>query len=163
MTIRSISTADLAGRLGDPDLVVVDVRPMAAYNGWSLQGEARGGHILGAIACPLSWSDGVEPDVMQTLMHAKGITPDKTIVLYGYTPDESAAMADVLGDMGYESLLVYAAGLAKWAADDSLPMSRLANYQKLVHPEWLHALINGQPVEAPPSNGFPLPRQFWGA
>jgi hypothetical protein len=32
-----VSTADLGARLGDPGLVVVDVRSMAAYNGWRLR------------------------------------------------------------------------------------------------------------------------------
>jgi 3-mercaptopyruvate sulfurtransferase SseA len=152
--IRTISTTDLAQQMGDPNLVVVDVRPMAAYNGWPLQGEARGGHISGAVACPLSWSYGVKADVMKTLLGTKGITPDKTIVVYGYTPDESAPMATMLGDMGYDNVFAYEAGLEEWAADDSLPMSRLANYQKLVYPEWLHSLIHGQRVEAHPENGF---------
>jgi thiosulfate/3-mercaptopyruvate sulfurtransferase len=156
MTIRTISTADLAQRLGDPDLVIVDVRPMAAYNGWRLQGEARGGHIRGAVACPLAWAHGVKVDVMKTLLGTKGITPDKTIVVYGYTPDESAPMAAMLGGMGYKDVFAYEAGLGEWAADDSLPMSCLANYERLVHPEWLHSLIHGERVEAHPQNGFAL-------
>jgi thiosulfate/3-mercaptopyruvate sulfurtransferase len=156
MTIRTISTADLAQRLGAPNLVVVDVRPTAAYNGWSLGGEARGGHIRGAVACPLAWSYGVKADVMKTLLGTKGITPDKTIVAYGYTPDESAAMVSMLGDMGYENVFAYAAGLGEWAADEGLPMSRLANYERLVHPEWLHSLNHGGRVEAHPQNGFAL-------
>jgi 3-mercaptopyruvate sulfurtransferase SseA len=156
MTIRTISTADLARRLGDTDLVIVDVRPTAAYNGWRLQGEARGGHIRGAVACPLAWSHGVKVDVMKTLLGTKGITPDKTIVAYGYAPDESATMVRMLGDMGYEDVFAYEAGLREWAADDSLPMSRLTNYEKLVHPEWLHSLNHGERVEAHPQNGFAL-------
>ena len=40
-----ISTAELHDRLHDPDLTTVDVRPMAAYNGWLLNGEdSRGPH-----------------------------------------------------------------------------------------------------------------------
>ena len=40
----TISTEELRDRLGDPALTIVDVRPLAAYNGWRLHGEARGGH-----------------------------------------------------------------------------------------------------------------------
>ena len=98
--INRISTTDLVQRLGDLSLVVVDVRPMAAYNGWQLQGEARGGHITGAVAYPLSWTDYVEADDLKRLIRAKGITPDKTVAIYGYTPDESVAMVQVLGEMG---------------------------------------------------------------
>ncbi len=149
-----ITTTDLAKRLGDPTLVVVDVRPIAAYNGWQLQGEARGGHISGAVACPLSWTDGFEVDDLKSLIHAKGITADKTVVVYGYKRDESAAMARKLRDMGYQDVLVYEAGLVEWATDPSLPMARLANYEKLVHPEWLHRLIDEGRAETYPGKGF---------
>ncbi len=51
----TISTADLRRRLADPDLTIVDLRPMAAFNGWRLGREARGGHIRGAVAFPGEW------------------------------------------------------------------------------------------------------------
>ena len=152
--VRTTTTSELAKQLGHPAIVVVDVRPMAAYNGWQLKGESRGGHIRGAVACPLSWTEGVDPDDLKTLIRAKGITPDKTVVVYGYTTDESAAAATMLGDLGYEDVLAYEAGLLVWAADPSLPMSRLANYEKLVHPEWLHRLISKGRAETYPGRGF---------
>ena len=37
------------------NLTIVDVRPLAAYNGWRRNGEARGGHIPGAVAFPAAW------------------------------------------------------------------------------------------------------------
>lgn len=153
---QTISTPELARQLGDPALVVIDVRPMAAYNGWQLQGEARGGHIRGAVAFPLSWTDAMEAAGLKTLMESRGITRDKTVVVYGYTRDESAAMGDRLTDLGYENVLTYEAGLKVWAADNSLPMSRLAHYEKLVHPEWVHRLLNGQHAETYPGHGFAL-------
>ena len=51
----SISTAELAGRLGEQGLVVVDLRPLAEYNGWRSPGAGRGGHIAGAVALPSAW------------------------------------------------------------------------------------------------------------
>ena len=51
----TISTTELQRRRTDPDVTVVDLRPIAAYNGWSLQGEPRGGHIPGAVAFPGEW------------------------------------------------------------------------------------------------------------
>ena len=56
-TTRSIDTTELRDRLGDPSLTIVDVRPLAAYNGWRLDGEDRGGHIPGAVAFPCAWLD----------------------------------------------------------------------------------------------------------
>ena len=51
-TSAAISTTELRDRLADPSLTVVDVRPLTAYNGWRLKGEARGGHIPGAVGLP---------------------------------------------------------------------------------------------------------------
>ena len=56
----SISTRALTGAIEDPGCVVVDVREMAAFNGWPLHDEARGGHLRGAIAFPLEWTAGVQ-------------------------------------------------------------------------------------------------------
>ena len=39
---RTISTTELRDRLGDPDLTIIDTRSLTAYNGWRLDGEARG-------------------------------------------------------------------------------------------------------------------------
>ena len=154
--ITTISTSELAQLLGDSKLVLVDVRPIAAYNGWQLQGEARGGHIRGAVVCPLAWMEKVETADMEPLLTAKGITRDKTIVVYGYGPDDSAVMVSMLVELGYDRVHSYEAGLLAWAADDRLPMARLARYEKLVHPDWVHRLINGQQPETYRGNGFAL-------
>ena len=53
--IATIQPTELSERLADPDLRIVDARPLAAYNGWRLRGEARGGHIPGAAALPSEW------------------------------------------------------------------------------------------------------------
>jgi 3-mercaptopyruvate sulfurtransferase SseA len=151
---KTISTADLADKLGDSALVVVDLRPMAAYNGWRLKGEARGGHIQGAVACPLSWTKGMEPDDLKKLLDSKGITPDKEVVLYGGTATDSLPMVEMLAKFGYPNVMAYAEGLEAWAADPALPMEHLARYEKLVHPEWLHRLISGQQPDTYAGNGF---------
>ena len=152
----TISTTELARQLGNPELAVIDVRPMAAYNGWQLQGETRGGHIRGAFAFPLSWTDGIEASDLKMLLQSKGITQDRSVVVYGYTRDESAAFVTRLSDLGHEEVLAYEASLAEWAADLNLPMSRLANYEKLVHPEWLRRLIDEQHAETYPGKGFAI-------
>jgi len=150
----TISTLELSQRLIDPELVVVDVRPMAAYNGWTLQREVRGGHIRGAISFPISWTEGVASTDLLPLLNSKGITPEKTVVIYGYGEDESATMAKTLRELGFSDVCTYDSGLAQWAADDSLPMARLANYEKLVHPQWVDRLISGENPEKYPGRGF---------
>lgn len=141
-----ISTSELLRILDNPHFMLVDVRPIAAYNGWKLSGEARGGHIPGAVTCPASWTDHLEPAELKSLLAAKGITPGKTVVVYGYSAEEGAKAARNLEWMGFENILVYQAGWKEWAADEELPLHQLPRFEKLVHPAWLRELIeNGHP------------------
>lgn len=149
-----ISTSELSERLSEPDLVVVDVRPTAAYNGWRLQREARGGHIRGAVSFPTSWTRAVTAPGLASLLASKGIIPRKTVVVYGYREGDSATMARTLRRLGFTAVRTYDSGLAEWAADDSLPMAHLTNYEKLVHPEWVDRLISGEHPETYPGKGF---------
>ena len=55
--IPSVGVDALRVNLDDPALTVIDVRPIAAYNGWRLGAETRGGHIPGARAFPIAWLD----------------------------------------------------------------------------------------------------------
>jgi len=151
-----ISTADLRERLADPNLVLVDVRPMAAYNGWRLQGEERGGHILGAVAFPGAWLSGVDDAEVRRLFQIKGIVHARTIVLYGDAADDASPLGAKLASLGHAEVLIYEDGFAAWAADESLPVERLPNYHRLVHPEWLRQLTDGGHTETYPGNGFLL-------
>src|SRR5215211_5274014 len=142
-----VSTADLGERLGDPNLVVIDVRSMAAYNGWRLQGEARGGHIPGAAAFPRTWLTNFADAEVAKLLHEKGGTTHRTIVVYGDRPDDTVDLVQALTRLGYEDVRIYEAGFPAWAADGDLPIERLPNYEKLVHPAWLRQLTAGERPE----------------
>lgn len=155
-TITLISTAELQQRLGQPGSSVVDVRPMAAYNGWRLQGEARGGHLPNAVAFPLKWLELIDPAEHAQNLAAKGLTPDKTIAVYGYSRAEAAQFAQALRKLGYPQVLAYEGGQPAWAADASLPLEKLPLYHKLVHVDWLHELIQGGQPETYNGQGFKL-------
>jgi thiosulfate/3-mercaptopyruvate sulfurtransferase len=152
----SVSTKELSARLGELDLVVVDLRGTAAYNGWRLEGEARGGHIRGAVSLPSSWMRDISRPDLQALLTQKGIQPHQATILYGGSDSQGTATAQLLRDLGYEIVLRYDAGLAAWAADSSLPMDRLANYEKLVHPEWIRQLVQGKRPATYDGRGFVL-------
>ena len=68
----SISTQALTGAIEDPTCVVVDVREMAAFNGWICHHEARGGHLRGAVAFPLEWTVVVQGPPYSASWHPKG-------------------------------------------------------------------------------------------
>ena len=152
--LGSISITDLRERLADPNLVFVDARPTAAYNGWPLNGEARGGHIPGAVAFPSAWLASVEDAEVQRLLHEKGVTHGRTIVVYGDGTDDAAALGERLTRLGHDDVWVDGAGFSAWAADDGLPLDRLPNYEKLVHPTWVAGLIAGEPSDTYPGTGF---------
>jgi 3-mercaptopyruvate sulfurtransferase SseA len=74
-TVRPTITVDaLRDRLGDPNLTIVDVRPLSAYNGWRFANEARGGHIPGATAFPVEWLRTVDEPEIALLLARKQVT-----------------------------------------------------------------------------------------
>jgi thiosulfate/3-mercaptopyruvate sulfurtransferase len=151
-----VSTEELRARLADPTLTIVDVRPLAAYNGWKLDGAARGGHIPGAVAFPSTWLDRVEPAEVEKLLRVKDVADAREIVLYGDRPDDVWATRARLGEYGHGTVRVYEDGWSTWAADDTLPIERLAHHDRLVHTEWLRRLLAGETPEAAPPGRFLL-------
>ncbi len=154
--MTSISTTDLRDRLGEPGLTVVDVRRMAAFNGWRLHGEPRGGHLPGAVVFPSAWLTSVDEAEIERQLAAKGIVPGHTIVIYGDGAGDVTALRDRLEASGFEHVLTYDAGFPAWAADESLPVERLPQYQKLVYTDWLAELIDGGRPETYDGRGYLL-------
>jgi thiosulfate/3-mercaptopyruvate sulfurtransferase len=155
-TTRSIDTVELRDRIDDPSLTIVDVRPLAAYNGWRLGSESRGGHIPGAVAFPIAWLDTVDEPEIARLFAGKGITADRAIVVYGDGAADASRLAERLAGFGVEGARVYEPGFAAWAADPALPVERLPKYEKLVHIDWLKAVLAGETPEAAPTRDFRL-------
>jgi molybdopterin synthase sulfurtransferase len=150
-----ISTTELRRRVTDTALKIVDVRPLPAYNGWRMNGEARGGHIPGAVAFPSAWLRSVDEAEVERLLHSKDIVSSREVVLYGDGAGVSAVRTR-LSALGHTRIRTYAQGWAEWAADETLPVERLPNHDKLVHPEWLRQLLDGGRPEAAPAGLFLL-------
>ena len=144
MVIEHITTKELLAQLDNPEFIVLDIRPSAAYNGWKFKDEARGGHIRGAVSFPLSWIKELSSWELRSLLLSKGVTPKHAVVVYNYESDNCSAMVDLLSDIGIQAVFIYEVGLQEWAADSRLPMDYLKNYEKLVYPEWVENLISGQ-------------------
>jgi molybdopterin synthase sulfurtransferase len=154
--MSTITTTELANRLSDEDLTLLDVRPLAAYNGWSLRGEARGGHIPGARAFPSAWLRSVDEPEVARILEEKGVVPGRAVVLVGYSDDDVAAVEARLGNLGIDDVRVLEGGAQAWAADPSLPLERLPNYERLVTIDWLKAVLAGEAPEAAPTGRFRL-------
>src|SRR5438067_2096102 len=112
----TISTAELRRRLTDPGLTIVDVRPLPAYNGWRRSGEARGGHIPGAVAFPSAWLTSVDDREVERLLDTKGIVPSREVVLYGDEAERVSAVRARLMDLGHSGIRTYEPGWAEWGA-----------------------------------------------
>ncbi len=136
-----ISTPRLLSFIRNREGIVIDLRPVEAYNGWKLNNEKRGGHISGAKSLPFKWTryiDWIE------IVRSKNIRPENALVLYGYSGIESVDVAGMFQRAGYGNISIYLNFADEWAASCDLPMDHLKNYKALVHPEWVFKLISGE-------------------
>jgi thiosulfate/3-mercaptopyruvate sulfurtransferase len=156
-TARTIHLDELSARLGRPDLRILDARPLAAYNGWRLRGEPRGGHVPGAGALPAEWLYRLDDEDILALARAHDLATGTTTVVYGYDGaadrgGDARAVVDRLASIGVTGLRVIERGwTGGWAADASRPVELLPGYRRLVHPAWLREALDGGAPEYPPT------------
>ena len=148
---QTITIGELAQRLHDQTLTIVDARQLAAYNGWRLRDEHRGGHIAGAVSFPSAWLNTVDAAEIDRLFAAKGIGPGRDVVVYGYDEDDARAVAAAIDDRGVPGARVLEGGWIAWSADPSHPVERLAHHEALVHIDWLRRVLAGEQPEAAPT------------
>lgn len=145
ITVESVTEIGL-----DSYSKILDIRPTAAFNGWALHGEARGGHIPGAVAFPAHWGQKEFDKELIAKFEEKHITPADRILIYGYGDEEALEFADRLETVGYDQVSVLKGGFSEWAENEKLDVDRLARFRQLVHPDWLAAVTAGEDVpEAP--------------
>jgi thiosulfate/3-mercaptopyruvate sulfurtransferase len=123
---------------GENNVVVVDVRPPEAYNGWKMYGEARGGHIPGAKSLPVKWADYID---WIEIVRAKGIDSEKRTLIYGHNEHSVNKVARRFTVAGYPRVSVYNDFVREWSPGD-LPMEKMPKYSSLVPPVWLKRLID---------------------
>jgi molybdopterin synthase sulfurtransferase len=145
-----MTTDELRRRLDDATLVLVDARPLDAFNGWRVDGAARGGHIPGAVALPGEWEPLLTDADLLEVLETKGIAPERELVLYG----DDGALQDRIAALGYAHLRTY--DESAWVEDEELPLERLPNYERLVHVDWLRTALDGGRPEAAPAGRFLL-------
>jgi 3-mercaptopyruvate sulfurtransferase SseA len=147
--IPRLNTPQLAEGLARQDIDLLDARPPAAFNGWKLDGEARGGHIRGARNFPFTWLNDVSEEGAREILASKGISAQRPAVVYSNKLETSAAMATFLETLDYPQVAVYEPGWLGWAADPDLEVDHLKNYEKLVYPAWLKERIRGRVGQIP--------------
>jgi thiosulfate/3-mercaptopyruvate sulfurtransferase len=125
----AISTDELLGALGDPDLVVVDTRDPAEYHGLQITA-ARNGHIPRAVN--VEWSESLEmgddgihlrsrADLLRMFTDA-GVTPERRIVVHCQSGHRASHSFLTLKHLGYPSVSHYAAGWQEWGNRPDTPV-----------------------------------------
>ncbi|HEX6867272.1 MAG TPA: rhodanese-like domain-containing protein [Candidatus Limnocylindrales bacterium] len=155
-TLTTITVDELSARLDDPELTILDVRPLRGFDGWRLGSEARGGHVPGAVAFPAAWFETVDAAEVQRLLAEKGVTADRGVVVVATDDLQGATARGELIDRGIDHVRVLAGGFPAWAGREDLPVDRLPRYEQLVHVEWLQELLDGGLPEAAPTGRFLL-------
>jgi thiosulfate/3-mercaptopyruvate sulfurtransferase len=137
--LKNISTKELSDILEYPDLILIDVRPIEAYNGWKLKNEIRGGHIRSARSVPFKWLNYID---WIEIIRSKGIKPTHSLIVYGYDKINTEKVAHQFLRAGYNNVRAYHNFVEEWCANHKLPMNKLERYHRLVSAQWLNELIS---------------------
>jgi thiosulfate/3-mercaptopyruvate sulfurtransferase len=129
---------DILPRLGDPSLVLVDVRSPAEFNGEVIappgmtETAQRAGHIPGATSIP--WAQAVNPDgtfkgadELRALYGGKGVTADKDVIAYCRIGERSSHSWFVLHELlGYPRVRNYDGSWTEWGSMVNVPIEKSA-------------------------------------
>ncbi|HEU0335282.1 MAG TPA: rhodanese-like domain-containing protein [Gaiellaceae bacterium] len=113
-----VTTEELAARLGESGLVLLDVRSPAEYEGTlGAPCDPRQGHIPGARLLELSELLGLSPEQLQA---AVGVAPGVEVIAYCHSGSRSQVAVAALRSAGYVARN-YVASWHAWSRDASLP------------------------------------------
>jgi thiosulfate/3-mercaptopyruvate sulfurtransferase len=116
--------SEVKAAVNDPNYVIVDARSEAEYAGTD-DTKLRQGHIPNAVHInytELIAENGEIKSVeeLTELYSAKGVTADKTVIIYCKTSVRAAIEFAALNSvLGYENVKVFDGAMAEWSSDES--------------------------------------------
>jgi len=113
-----VTREELARRLGDSALAIVDVRSPREYAGDGARCCARQGHIPGALNVDVTKLLGRGPAEVREVV---GLPQGMEVVAYCHSGSRSALAAELLRAAGYDARN-YVGSWHDWAADSALPV-----------------------------------------
>ena len=117
--MTDVTRDELVARLGEPGLVLLDVRTPGEYDGSAgYPCDARQGHIPGARHLDLHDILAVGDSDIRALL---GLPAGAEVIAYCHSGGRSAIAAEVLAAAGYTSRN-YVGSWHEWSADASLPI-----------------------------------------
>jgi thiosulfate/3-mercaptopyruvate sulfurtransferase len=117
---EDVGRDELAERLGEPGLVVLDVRSIGEYTGrMGYPCDARQGHLPGARHLELGELLGAA--TLEEVRERVGLPEGAEIIAYCHSGSRSATAVSVLRAAGYRARN-YGASWHEWAADPTLPL-----------------------------------------
>jgi thiosulfate/3-mercaptopyruvate sulfurtransferase len=122
--LEDITTAELASRLEEPGLVLLDVRSLGEFTGThGAPCDPRQGHIPGARHLELM--ELLEPRVPEQVRALVGAPEGTEVIAYCHSGARSAHAVEALRFAGYVARN-YVGSWHEWSRDESLPIAQPA-------------------------------------
>ena len=151
------STQTTLAQIQQQQGAIIDTRPSAFYNGWPVSPGAASGHEPQALNLSAAWLDDMSDAQLATWAQQHQLMPDTPIALYG-DHTQISAVSKRLASMKFTRVSVLSDALT-----DNTRLQRLAHFEQLVYPRWLHDLQRGHPVVAKPAGDWKVFEVAWGA
>lgn len=137
--------------------VLVDTRISAFYNGWPQTLNGASGHKPDALNLSANWLEVMSNDRLANWANQHRLTPRTPLALYGSDGDNNV-VAERLRNIGFSHI-----SHSGDALQSPERLQRLAHFEQLVYPQWLHDLMQNKPVCARPTGDWKVIEAAWGA
>ncbi|WP_336982534.1 MULTISPECIES: sulfurtransferase [unclassified Cedecea] len=134
---------------------VIDTRPSAFYNGWPQTLNGNGGHEPTALNLSASWLALMSDEQLSTWAKQHQLSKTGLMALYG---SDAQAVKTRLEKLGFTQIAMLTDAL-----QDPSRLQKLAHFEQLVYPQWIHDLQNKKPVTAAPAGEWKVIEAGWGA